>query len=322
MTKIEEIKNLIKKEKQALNILEKEVNQEYIKALKVLRKCTGKIVIIGIGKSGHIGNKIAATLSSTGSPALFIHGTEALHGDLGVIKHNDVAIIISNNGQSKELMELMPYFKNTKIQTICITGNINSPLAKKTNIAINIGKQKEIDNYNLAPTSSSTATLVVGDVLAITLSKEKGFNKENFAIFHPNGSLGKRLSITIEDLMHSDKNNASVSEKTTIAHVIKEMTLKSLGAVCVIDNNKKLKGIITDGDLRRSLDKYKNKIFNIQAKHIMTKKPITISKKELAFNTLKIMEDRKHQISVLPVVNDKNKLIGLIRLHDIIKAGI
>ncbi len=322
MDKIKEIQKLIKKEKKALSILENNVNKEYIKALSFLKKCKGKIIVIGIGKSGHIGNKIAATLSSTGSPSLFLHGTEALHGDLGVINKNDVIIIISNSGCSQELLELIPYLKKIRTPIISITSNINSPIAKKSNAILNIGKQKEIDSHNLAPTSSSTATLVVGDILAISLSKEKKFEKENFAIFHPNGSLGKRLSITIEDLMHSGKNNAIVGEKSTIKHIITQMTLKSLGAVCVIDNNYKLKGIITDGDLRRSLDIYKDKIFKIKAEQIMTKRPVTVLKNELAFNALKIMEKRKSQISVLPVVNKKNELIGLIRLHDIVQAGI
>jgi arabinose-5-phosphate isomerase len=322
MNKIEEIKKLIKVEKQALTVLEKSVNKEYSKAINLLKNCKGKIVVVGIGKSGHIGAKIAATFSSTGSPAIFIHGTEALHGDLGIVNKNDVVIIISNSGNSKELLELIPSFKRINIPVISITGNSKSSLAEKSDVIINIGKQKELDDYNLAPTSSSMVTLVVGDILATILSKEKKFKKEDFAVFHPCGSLGKRLSVKVSDLMHSGTKNATVKEDELVEKVISELTSKALGAVCVIDNSKKLIGVITDGDLRRAMKKHKDKVFEVKASQIMTKKPTTVLNEDMAFDALKLMEERKSQISVLPVLNKKNKLVGLIRLHDIVQAGI
>ena len=322
MENIEEIKKLIEKEKDALEILEKNVGNEYLEALEILKNCNGKIIVIGIGKSAHIGKKISATFSSTGSPSLFLHGTEALHGDSGIISNKDVVMFISKSGNSKELLKLIPLLKNKSVPIISITGNPSSPLGLKSDISINIGNQIEIDEGNLAPTSSSTATLVAGDVLAVSLSKERGFDSSDFALFHPEGSLGKRLLLTVEDIMHPIGNIPLVNKKDSLEKLIRELTSKPLGIICVVNDKNILEGVVTDGDLRRALGEYKNEILGISVKKIMTINPLTISPKKLAIDALKMMEEKEKPLASLPVIDKENKLKGVIRIHDIIKEGI
>lgn len=318
---VDEGKRIIKEEVVALLKLEKHIGEDFEKAVDLMKECRGKIVIIGMGKSGLVGRKISATLASTGTPSFFIHPGEAIHGDLGMILPEDVCILISHSGKTKEVLEILPFIKTKGSKTISITSNPNSELAKNTDIHLNTFVKKEACPLNLAPTTSTTITLVMGDALASALIIEKGFKREDFAMFHPGGSLGKQLLLRVESIMHSGKENAVINENVSMKEALIEMTKKTLGAVNVIDEKGKLVGLITDGDLRRTLEKHEN-IQVMKVKDVMTKNPLTITKDILAAETLRIMEDRPSQIMHLPVVDNNKKCIGLVRLHDIIRAGI
>jgi len=278
-------------------------------------KSAGKVVITGVGKSGLIGQKIAATLASTGTTAIFMHSTEGLHGDLGMITGNDVVIAISNSGRSDEILAIMPSIKQIGAEIAVMTGDIHSPLAAYGSFILNIGVDREACPINLAPMSSTTATLVMGDALAAALIRLKQFKPENFAIYHPGGSLGRRLLTRVKDVMHSGENLPKVSPETSVDMVLMEMTAKRLGAVCVM-NGIALAGLITEGDIRRALSN-KEHFFSMNASDIMTKNPTVISPEEMAVEALATMENRESQISVLPVVAEE-KLVGIVRIHDLL----
>lgn len=276
----------------------------------------GKAILLGIGKSGKIAAKIAATLSSTGTPAIYVHPTEALHGDLGVISPNDIAIALSYTGNTEELLELIPFFDRKKIPVIGIGGNPQSKLAKKVTLWIDASVEKEVCPHNLAPTTSTTLALAIGDAIAVSLLQARGFTTEDFAKNHPGGALGKRLHLIVKDLMNTIPSQCPVvNASATMDHVLDLSTQKKLGGVLVCDGTKLL-GIITDGDIRRAL-KHREKFFDLSAQDIMTQKPITVTETTLAYDALRIMEERESQISVLPVVNQKNEAVGLIRIHDL-----
>lgn len=322
MDTIEEIKKIFVEESMAILDVSENLGKEYIDAIDLLFNCKGKIIVTGLGKSGIVGKKIAATLASTGSPSFFIHATEALHGDLGMINEEDVVIAISNSGETKEVIDLMPSLKRKGIKIISITKNNNSSLAKSSDVVLNTKIEKEAGELGLAPTTSTTLTIVIGDALAMCLLKKRNFKPENYALLHPGGSLGKRLLLKIEDIMHNENENPIVNENAKMHDAIFEITSKRLGAVSIIDANKKLLGILTDGDLRRAMEEYGKNIFEKNIKEIMTKNPIYIRKDKLGAEALHLMEDRSSQIMVLPVVDQENKVVGMVRIHDLIKAGI
>ncbi|MGL4508710.1 KpsF/GutQ family sugar-phosphate isomerase, partial [Cetobacterium sp.] len=275
----------------------------------------GKVVITGIGKSGIIGKKIAATLASTGTLAVFMNSAEGLHGDLGMINKNDIVIAISNSGNSDEVISIIPSIKKIGATLIAMTGNSNSRLGKEADVILDIGVEKEGCPLNLAPMSSTTSTLVMGDALATVLITARNFKPENFAVYHPGGSLGRRLLMKVRDVMHKDLPIAqSTSDMDT---VIMTMTKKRLGVVCIVENDELL-GIITEGDIRRAL-KMKDKFFTLKAEDIMTRNYTYATENIMALDALDLMENRESQISVLPVLSDK-QIVGVVRIHDLLNV--
>jgi arabinose-5-phosphate isomerase len=317
-----EILNIAKRtidiELETLFDLKESLDHSFIKAIEILYNCKGKVIFTGIGKSGHIARKISSTFSSTGTPSIFLHPAEAIHGDLGIIDKEDVLVIISNSGETEEIINIIPYLKFLNVPIICITGNINSTLAQKSDVVIDIKIKREACPFNLAPTSSTTAILVLGDALAITLMELKGFTKEQFAKLHPGGLIGKRLK-KVMDIMHSGEKVPIVYEDMTMKEAIIEITSKGFGATSVLDRNQNLIGIITDGDLRRYIEKG-NDLNNGSVKSATTKNPKTIKYNETVADALNLME--KYKITVLLVLDENNKLIGILHLHDILREGI
>ncbi len=298
-----------------------EQKQRVESCLHLLLECfrkNGKVLVIGLGKSGKIAAKIAATLSSTGTPAVYVHPTEALHGDLGVIGPQDLAIAISYTGNTSEIVELLPYFEKRAVPVIALTGNRTSKLAEGAKLVIDCSVKEEACAHNLAPTSSTTLTLAIGDALAISLMQARGFTAEDFAKNHPGGSLGRRLQLAVRDLMHPIPKAPSVGPNANVDEILALSTERKLGAVLVQENNALL-GIITDGDLRRAL-RMKEKFFQMKASEIMTRSPITVEERSLAFDALRLMEERESQISVLPVVNSSGIALGLLRIHDLVQT--
>lgn len=312
---IAEAKSVFDIEIDEMKKVKDKIDDNFIKAIDALAKLKGKVVVTGIGKSGIIGTKIAATMASTGTLAIFMHAAEGLHGDLGMITKDDVVIAISNSGNSDEIIAILPAIKKIGAKIIALTGNRNSKLAKQSDIVIDIGVEKEACPLNLAPTSSTTVTLAMGDALSAVLIKLKQFKPENFALYHPGGSLGRRLLLRVRDVMHKGAELPIVEENEKIEKILFELTNKKMGGVCVAENNIML-GIITEGDIRRAL-KNKEQFFNLQAKDIMTKNPTSVREDDMAIDALEIMENRESQISVLPVLNEKN-IVGIIRIHDLI----
>ena len=310
-------------EKIAKEVLEIEANEllnadvsGIDKAVEIAYNTKGKVIVTGVGKSGLIGSKIAATLASTGTPSFFIHPTEALHGDLGMIGKDDCVIAISYSGESEELIKILPHIKRFDVPLIAMTGDKNSTLARYADVILNIHVNKEACPLNVAPTSSTTLTLAMGDALAVCLMKKRNFTKEDFASFHPGGSLGKRLFIKVKDLMKKDFPVAKDSDN--LKEAIIKMSEGKLGHVLFIENGK-VKGLLSDGDLRRAM---MSKDFDLEKKAIdfATKNPKTINENMLASDALKFMEDNK--IQLLPVVNDKGEIVGVLHIHHLVEAGI
>ncbi len=309
---LKEAKRVLIEEATALNKLAEKLNENFERAVKILLNTKGRVVLTGIGKSGLICKKIAATLSSTGTPAFFLHPSDAAHGDLGMLKGEDTVIAISNSGETAELLNIIPIIKSFGIPIIAITNNQNSSLARLSDVTLLLHVDKEVCPLNLAPTTSTTATLALGDALAVVLMKIKGFKDEDFAKFHPGGKLGIRLS-KVKDIMRTGKEIPIVSPQTPLKEVILEMSSKKLGSTLVMDKNR-LIGIITDGDLRRAMEKNVN--FETKAEEIMTKNPKTIKEDTFAEKAIEKME--KYKITVLPVVDEKGNLKGILHLHDIL----
>ena len=304
-------------EAEAINDLAIQLNNEFEEAITTLANTRGRIVISGIGKSAIIAQKIVATLNSTGSPSIFLHAADAIHGDLGIVQQEDVVIIISKSGESPEIKVLVPLIKNFGNILIAMVGNIDSFLAKKANYVLNTTVKQEACPNNLAPTTSTTAQLVMGDAIAVCLMQERGFKISDFAKLHPGGTLGKKLYLRVEDLC-AENERPVVSAEQPVKEVIMEMTRKRLGVTAVVNSAENLVGIITDGDLRRMLEK-SDSIQNIQAKDIMTMHPKTITAEEMAVNALDMM--RSNEIMQLIVV-DGDKYLGVIHLHDLVKEGL
>jgi len=301
-----------------LQLLER-INENFSKAVELIYNSKGRVVFTGMGKSGLIARKIVATLNSTGTASIFMHPTDALHGDLGMVRKDDIVILISKSGKTEELINLIPMFKRIGVPIIGMLGELNSKIAKDCDIVLDISVKEEACPYDLAPTSSTTVSLVMGDALAIALLEMKGFTANDFAMLHPGGSLGKRLSLKISEIMYSGKDVPIVSESANLKDAILEITSKRLGTTCVVNENGVLTGIITDGDLRRLLEKT-DEIKNLKAIDVMTKNPKTITKDLLASFALQLME--KYNITSLIVIDSQKKPEGMVHLHDLVKLGL
>ncbi|WP_037029355.1 KpsF/GutQ family sugar-phosphate isomerase [Psychrilyobacter atlanticus] len=293
------------------------IGKEIEKTAKLIMDCKGKVVVTGIGKSGIVGKKIAATLASTGTLTVFMNSAEGLHGDLGMVDREDVVIAISNSGNSDEVVSIIPSIKKIGAKLIAMTGNKNSKLGVQSDAILDIGVEREACPMNIAPTCSTTATIVMGDALASVLIKLRNFKPENFAVYHPGGSLGRRLLMKVKDVMHSGTDLAVVEKDTNIDEILVTMTKKKLGAVCVLEDEK-MAGIITEGDIRRALGN-KEEFFTYKAVDIMISKFTYIEAEKMAVDALELMENRESQISVLPVL-DGQKLIGMVRIHDLLNS--
>ncbi len=305
-------------ESKALAKLAANLDQKFSNLCEVILKSKGKIITLGVGKSGHIAQKISATLSSTGSPSYFIHATEALHGDIGVISKNDSALILSHSGESKEIIDLIPSLKNIGCKIFSFTGPTESTIAKSTDINISTEVDKEACPLDLAPTSSTTAALALGDALAIALLESRKFSPQDFAKSHPGGKLGKKLTLKVEDIMSKGKDFPFVSPNTLLSKALVEISNKGLGMVAVIDK-KKLKGVFTDGDLRRTIGSKKD-IHKTKISLVMSKNVKTIQQSSLASKAIEIME--KNNIYVLIVLNSKKIPVGVLRMHDLMQSGL
>ncbi|HNN28954.1 MAG TPA: KpsF/GutQ family sugar-phosphate isomerase [Agitococcus sp.] len=310
---------VIATEQAALETLKPFINDNFQQACQLILECKGRVVVMGMGKSGHIGNKIAATLASTGTPSFFVHPAEASHGDLGMITAQDVVIAISNSGEAHEILSILPVLKRLHIPLISITANGQSSLAQFANISLEIGKSVEACPLGLAPTSSTTATLVLGDALAVALLAARGFTAEDFALSHPGGALGRKLLLRVADLMHSGDNVPIVQEQTLIRDALLEISRKGLGMTAVVNQQGQLTGIYTDGDLRRTLD-LEVDIRTSPIVQVMSKNPKTIRQHLLAAEAVALMEEKK--INGVIVVDEQHKPIGALNMHDLLKAGV
>lgn len=307
-------------EQQAIDVLATQIDDRFNRACEVLLQCKGRVVITGMGKSGHIGRKMAATFASTGTPSFFMHPGEAGHGDLGMLVRGDVLIAISNSGKSDEIMMLMPLIKHLGVPMITISRTDKGPMPQNADIALTLGESDEACPLGLAPTSSTTATLVLGDALAVALLEARGFTADDFARSHPAGALGKRLLLHVKHLMHTGDELPKVSPETPMNQVLYEISNKRLGLTTIVDEQDHLLGIFTDGDLRRLIDKQQGFDVNLPVSDVMTKKPSTISQEARAVEALQQLNQKK--ISQFVVVDDQNKVIGVISMHDLIQAGV
>ncbi len=317
MTKDEIIqtgKKVLRIEADAVKTLASNLDENFFNVVELLFNSKSRVIVTGMGKSGLVGRKIAATLSSCGTPALFIHPAEAGHGDLGMIVKEDILIAISYSGETKEILDLLDFFKRAGIKLISITGNKRSKLAKYSDIALEARVEKEAEPNGLVPTASSTAALAMGDAIAIALMKKKGFGEEDFAVVHPKGEAGKKL-LKIKSLMHIGRKIARVSLKAPMKDVIEEISRKKLGMTCIVDDEQKLVGIITDGDLRRRIQKYGKTFLDKTAQDCMTPDPFTVNKEDLATTALNIMEE--NTITSLVIKDKEGKIEGIIHLHDL-----
>lgn len=313
--------NVIEIEAQAIYELTHKIDVNFQKACELLLACNGRVVVTGMGKSGHIARKIAATLSSTGTPAFFLHPGEASHGDLGMITRQDVVIMLSHSGNTPELHTLLPLMQRLQIPLIALTGNPHSAFAKAATVHIDASIQKEACPLGLAPTTSTTVALVLGDALAIALLEARGFNANDFALSHPGGSLGKRLILKVDDMFHSEEAMPLVTESTTIRETLIEVTSKKLGMTCVVNDAGSLTGIYTDGDIRRTLMDDNCNIQTTPVKSVMTKSCRTIKPGTLAAEALGIMQ--KFKITSLVVMEENSKKpLGVLHLHDLLREGI
>ena len=312
-------KTVIDVEQMAIQALKDKINQDFADACELLLNCEGRIVVIGMGKSGHIGNKIAATLASTGSPSFFVHPGEASHGDLGMITSKDVVLALSNSGETNEVTSLLPVIKRLKVPLISMTGNPQSTLSQFANINLDTSVEKEACPMNLAPTASTTVSLVMGDALAVALLDARGFTEDDFALSHPGGSLGRRLLLKVSDIMHKDGQIPIVQLTTPINQALLEMTEKRLGMTCITNTNGELLGIFTDGDLRRTLE-LELDFKSTEISQVMTSGGLTINADKLAAEALQIMEEKA--INALVVIDQNNRPVGALNMHDLLRAGV
>lgn len=312
-------KKVLEIEAEAIKELRKRINSDFAKIIDKVSKIKGRVIVTGMGKPGFIAQKISATLSSTGTPSLFLHPAEALHGDLGRVTKDDCVIALSNSGETEEICKLLPIIKKIGVLLISIVGNPNSTLAKNSDFILNTKVKKEACSLGLAPTTSTTAMLAMGDALAVALLDRKGFKEKDFAFFHPGGNLGKRLLLRVEDIMRAGQANPLVKENALVKDVLLKITKARAGSASVVGKKGKLTGIFTDGDLRRHMDSKVN-IANKKVKDVMTKSPVTIKKHKLAAEAFQILRSKK--IDEIPVVDNKGKPIGLVDVQDLLKAGL
>lgn len=299
--------------------LKNSINVNFDRAIEILYACKGRVIVTGMGKSGLIGKKIAATLSSTGTPSYFLHPAESTHGDSGIITREDVIIAISNSGETQELLNLIPLIKRFGVPMIALTGGLNSTLARTSEVFLDISVEKEACPLNKAPTASTTATLAMGDALAVCLLEKRGFSEEDFLVFHPGGALGKGFLFSVSELMLKDDKLPLANEDELFTQVIELISLKKLGVAIITDRNSTMTGVLTDGDIRRTLIKYHD-ISNIKVKEVMTVNPKTILPQELAAKALHLME--KYSITALAITDENKKPVGVLHIHDLLKAGV
>ncbi len=307
----------------AITQLVKNMDHRFVEVVELCYRCSGRVVLIGMGKSGLIGKKISATLASTGTPAFFMHPSEAIHGDLGMISKEDIAIMISNSGETEEILRILPSLKRLDLRLITLTGDIESSLAEQSDVVLDVSVLEEACPLGLAPTASTTAALAMGDAIAVALLQKRGFKKEDFASFHPGGSLGRNLLLKVKDLMHSGEDVPRVSAETPMKEVVLEMTSKKLGMTTVFSEEGELIGVITDGDLRRLIRTVKQEgrnIFEAPAHDIMGHNPKTVASEALAAEAVHIMES--HSVTSLIALDAAGRIEGVIHLHDLLKEGV
>lgn len=310
---------MIDTEASAVRELANRINDAFVQACSYMLDCKGRIVVMGMGKSGHIGSKLAATLASTGTPSFFVHPGEASHGDLGMITPGDVVMFLSNSGETGELVTILPILKRLGVPLISMTGNPRSTLSSESDVNIDVSVAKEACPLGLAPTASTTATLAMGDALAVALLETRGFTELDFARSHPGGSLGRRLLLHVQDIMHTEEQVPRVPESASLSEALMEMTAKGLGMTAIVDQQQQIQGIFTDGDLRRTLDRGID-IRDAMVSEVMTKGGVTIEPEKLAAEALKLMEQNK--ISALLVTDREGKLTGALNMHDLLRAGV
>ena len=316
---LKKAKDVIQVEVQALQALAKRLDKNFLKAVDIIAQCPARVIVTGMGKTGIIGRKIAATLSSTGTPSIFMHSAEAVHGDLGQVTKEDVLIVISNSGETEETTRLLPLLKKIGAKTIAMTGNMKSSLAKHSDVTLDTGVEKEGCPLGLAPMASTTATLVMGDALAACLIQRRGFKKEDFAFYHPGGALGRRLLLKVEDIMRKGHTFPLVKKTMLVKDVLLAVTKMRCGSACVVDPKGKLLGIFTDGDLRRHLEEDVD-LLTRKVETVMTKNPSAIVKDKLAVEAFALLQEKK--IDELPVVDEKGKACGLLDIQDLLRAGL
>src|SRR6266542_1340809 len=323
-TNFEEVQRILQLESEAIAATATRLDQQQVeRVVTLLSACKGKAVILGVGKSGIVDQKIAATMTSTGTAALHLHPSDALHGGLGIVSADDVVIVLSNSGETDEIVGMLPYLKHRQVPIIAVVGNLKSTLARRADAVLDASVDQEACPLNLAPTTSTTVALALGDALALTLMQVKGLTPDDFAINHPGGQLGKRLTLTVADLMHSGPDNPTIVLGARWVEVVKGISAGGLGAVNVVDDAGRLAGIITDGDLRRAIERLDLAgLASLKCEEFMTRNPTVANPELLAYDALQLMEDRPSQISVLPVVNGERACVGLIRLHDIVRSGL
>ncbi len=316
---IKRAKEVLDIEAQAIKLLKSRLGKDFIKAVELVLKCKGRVVVSGMGKTGIIAQKFSATLASTGTPSLFLHTAEAIHGDLGKVTGDDVVIILSNSGQSEEMKQLLPILKKIGSPIISLTGNPKSILAKYSDVVLDVSVKKEACPLGLAPTASTTASLAMADALAVCLLERKGFKEKDFAFFHPGGALGRRLLLSVQDIMRRGQANAIVNENKKVSQVLFAITAARAGAAIIVDKSGRLKGIFTDGDLRRHLESDKN-LGGRLIKEVMTKNPTVVKKEMLAAEAMRILQAKK--IDEVPVVDKNMRPLGLLDVQDLLKAGL
>jgi arabinose-5-phosphate isomerase len=313
-------RKVLKTEAEAVLALIEKLDSDFEKAVDIIYASRGRVVVSGMGKSGLVGKKIAATLASTGTPAFFLHPAEARHGDLGMVTERDVIIAISNSGETDELVGLIPFLKRFRVKLISMTGNPASTIAKSSDVTLDVSVKEEACPMGIVPTASTTAAMALGDAIAVSLLVKRGLDEKAFASFHPGGSIGKKFFIKVNDLMHAGDRLPVVSLDTPMSKAVIEMSSKRLGHAVVIDENGTIAGVVSDGDVRRGLEKWEGKLFSLAAKEVMTKNPRTIAGEELAATALSIMESCS--ITAIIVPDDKGRPAGIIHLHDILRQGI
>ncbi|GAB6099442.1 KpsF/GutQ family sugar-phosphate isomerase [Halanaerocella petrolearia] len=318
-TIIEQAQEVLKIETDAIKGVSKSIDQEFVNVVQEILDCSGRVIMTGMGKSGFIAEKLAATLSSTGTPAFFLHPAEAVHGDLGMVTEDDIVIAISNSGETEEVVEILPVIKRIGAQIVSITGNLDSTLAQTGDYSLKVAIEQEACPLDLAPTASTTAALALGDALAMALVATRDFKPEDFALYHPGGSLGKQLLLTVDDVLHVRERNPIVEQDSTLKETLFVMTSTRMGSANIVDEQGKLVGIITDGDIRRLLEEDPN-LMHKEAQEIMSVDPTAITPDKLAAEALKVMQDK--EINDLPVVDKEGQPLGLVNFQDLLKAGV